>query len=209
MFRSFLYFILLSLVLVSCKDNSTSQNVSRYYDDGRSRPVIGIGSVVDSTSYEVPWSISEELTQLVRNNLSKNKSLYLSSSDDIDASLTNSDNLFSANIDWMNSRFDKNEFVVFLELIKHHDIEKDNATNLDMSLRLRIVDIRSKTPKLVLQEVIKDNFYISKSSYKTDYTKTVWGSQEYENSRMGIAHKQLASQIADRISDYVSLSKSR
>ena len=143
-------FLLLSLSFFSCNNNTNE--VSRFYDDGRAKPIIAISSVVDSTSYELPWSLSEELTHLIKSDLSKHKNIFLASSDDVDASITNTDNPFSTDIGWMKDKFDNNEFVVFLELIKHNEEARPNATNLDMSMRLRIVDVKSKKPKIIRSE---------------------------------------------------------
>lgn len=197
------------LFFVSCNNDSTNHQVSRFYDDGRSRPIIAISSVIDSTSCEMPWSLSEELTQLIRTNLGTNKNIYISSTEEMDEILTNSDNPFDVNINWMKNRFEQNEFLVFLELLKHEEIKKDTITNLDMSMRLRIIDVRAKEPKIILQECINDNYYVAKGAIKTDYRNVVWGTSEFSNSRMGMAHKQLANQIASRISDYIALAKSR
>ncbi len=196
------------LIFVSCNKNSNKQ-VSRFYDDGRSRPVIAISSVIDSTSYDLPWSLSEELTQLIKDDLSTNKNIFISSTNEIDESLTNSDNPFDVNIDWMKNRFEQKEFLVFLELLKHDEIKKETFTNLDMTMRLRIVDVRAKEPKIILQECISDHYYIAKGAIKSDYQNVIWGSADYSNSRMSMAHKQLADQIANRISDYIALAKSR
>jgi len=196
------------LVFVSC-DKSTNQVTSRFYDDGRSRPIIAVSSVIDSTAYDLPWSLSEEFSQLIKSDLLNHSNLYLSSSDDIDSSLTNSDNPFDIDVSWMKDRFEKNEFLVFLELLKHDEIKKDTITNLDMTMRIRIIDVRSKQPKVILQECLNDNYYIAKGAIKADYQNNVWGSAEYHNSRMDMAHQQLAKQIASRISDYIALAKSR
>lgn len=197
------------LVFTSCSNNQGDSTASRFYDDGRARPVVAISSVIDSTTYDLPWSLSEELTYLIKNQLSNNKNLFLSSTEVMDESLTNTDNPFDVNISWMKDRFDNSEFLVFLELLNHNELKKDNISNLEMSMRIRIVDVRAKEPKIILQECIDDNYYIAKGSIKEDYQNTIWGSSEYANSRMGLAHKQLSKEISDRISDYIALSKSR
>lgn len=197
-------------IFTSCSNNQDDSSMtSKYYDDGRARPVVAISSVVDSSTYDIPWSLSEELTYLIKNQLSNNKNLYLSSTEVMDENLTNTDNPFDVNISWMKDRFDNSEFLVFLELLNHRELKKDNISNLEMSMRIRIVDVRAKEPKVILQECIDDNYYIAKGSIKEDYQNTIWGSQEYANSRMGLAHKQLAKEISERISDYIALSKSR
>jgi len=198
------------LVFSSCSNNQdTNSTTSRFYDDGRARPVVAISSVIDSTSYDLTWSLSEEITFLIKSQLSNNKNLFLSSTEMMDENLTNTDAPFDLNVSWMKDRFDNSEFLVFLELLNHNELKKDNISNLEMSMRIRIVDVRSKEPKVILQECIDDNYYIAKGSIKEDYQNVIWGSSEYANSRMGLAHKQLAKEISDRISDYVALSKSR
>jgi len=197
------------LVFTSCSNSADNSTASRFYDDGRARPVVAISSVIDSTTYDLPWSLSEEITYLIKNQLSNNKNLFLSSTEVMDESLTNTDNPFDVNINWMKDRFDNSEFLVFLELLNHNELKKENISNLEMSMRVRIVDVRAKEPKVILQECIEDNYYIAKGSIKEDYQNVIWGSAEYSNSRMGLAHKQLAKQISERISDYIALSKSR
>lgn len=201
--------ILSLLFFVSCSNDSSPKQVSRFYDDGRARPIISMGSVIDSSTYELPWSLSEELTQLIKSGVSSSKNVFVSSTNDIDESLTNTDNPFDSNIEWMKNRFDKKEFLVFLELLKHDETKNETNTNLDMCMRIRIVDVRAKEPKIILQETINDQYYLAKNSFKSDYQTVVWGSKDYSNSRMGMAHEQLANQITNRILDYIALAKSR
>ncbi|KKL62258.1 hypothetical protein LCGC14_2187020, partial [marine sediment metagenome] len=146
---------------------------------------------------------------LIKSKLSNNKNLFLSSTEMMDESLTNTDDPFDVNVTWMKDRFDNSEFLVFLELLNHNELKKGTISNLEMSMRIRIVDVRAKEPKVILQECIDDNYYIAKGSIKENYQNTIWGSAEYANSRMGLAHKQLANEISERISDYIALSKSR
>ncbi len=199
----------LAFIMFSCENTTSFTNVSKFYDDGRARPVVAVTHVVDSTSYDVPWSLSDEFSQLIRDNLANNPNLYLTDQAEIDQLVSSADNPFNPDIAWMKEKFDNNEFVVFLELIKHDDAKSSNVTNLDMSMRVKVVDVRSKEPKILLQETVNDNYYISKGSISSDYSLTTWGSEEFENSRMGMAHKQIAKEITSRISDYISLAKSR
>lgn len=204
----YLALMILSLMIVSCSNKNTT-TVSKFYEDGRSRPIVALAPVVDSSSYELPWSLSEEFTSLIRANLSKNKSIFIADSDDVANAITSLDNPFNPDISWMGERFDQNEFVVFLELVKHSNTKVNKATNLDMIMRVKVIDVRGKKPKVVLQENVTDKYYIEKGTYKSDYNNVRWGSREFQESRMGMAHMQLAKDIAARVSEYVSLSKSR
>jgi hypothetical protein len=211
MLRSTFIVIISAFVLASCSDSSQNDTVtsSKYYDDGRAKPVVAISSIVDSSNYDISWSLSEELSYLLKSKLSKNKNIFLTAPTEIDDVLTNSDNPFDVNINWMKERFQNHEFLVFLELLNHNELVKDNITNLEMSMRVRIIDVRGKEPKIVLQECVNDNYYIAKGSIKEDYQTATWGTLEYANSRMGLAHNQLTKELANRISDYIELSKSR
>ncbi|NGX56035.1 MAG: hypothetical protein K1060chlam5_00269 [Candidatus Anoxychlamydiales bacterium] len=205
----YLALLILPLLIVSCSNSNKTNAISKFYEDGRTRPIVAIAPVVDSTSYDVPWSLSDELTSLIRTNLSKNKSIFIADGDDVANTLTSLDNPFNPDISWMDDRFDQNEFIVFLELVKHTNSKVNKATNLDMIMRVKVVDVRGKKPKVILQENINDKYFIAKGNFKYDYNTTKWGSKEFQESRMGMAHMQLAKDIASRVSEYVSLSKSR
>jgi len=83
------------------------------------------------------------------------------------------------------------------------------STNLKMAVRLRIVDLRTQEPKIVLQEIVRGSYYIPKTLLQTDYNQVVWGTDEYRKSPMGIAHTQLIEEITLRLSDYLLLAKSQ
>ena len=119
----------------------------------------------------------------------------------------------------MKQEFDAHEFAVFLELVEHEmvSISRDKTAsfpqeipqNLKMGVRVRVIDLRGAAPKIVLQEMIRDSYYIPKTLIPTDYNAVVWGSEEYMKSSMGIAHTHIAQEIANRVSDYILLAKSR
>ena len=50
-------------LLCSCKKND--DEFSLYHEDGRAKPIVVINPVINSTSYDVPWSLSEEFTDLM------------------------------------------------------------------------------------------------------------------------------------------------
>ena len=193
-----IFFILLTtLFLAGCHNKSNDLQATRFHDDGRAKPVVSIVPIMDSSSYEIPWSISDEFTFLVKDRLFKQGDLYLQSTEDFH--LSNEDNPFGSNISWVKKTFNPTEFVVFLELIEHEDLPlirtvkdpsklsdiKKAASNLNVAMRLRIFDIRGDSPKIILQEMIKDSYYISNYIEKTDYNITQWGTEEYNTSPMG------------------------
>ena len=129
------------------------------------------------------------------------------------------ENPFAGDLSWVKREFDGKEFVVFLELVQHEmtpvSQDKKNlapqevSNNLNMSLRMRVIDLRGATPKIVLQEMIKESYFIPKTLIPTDYSEVVWGSESYKKTSMNIAHTQLVQEVSHRIGDYILLAKSR
>jgi hypothetical protein len=78
-----------------------------------------------------------------------------------------------------------------------------------MAVKMRVVDLRGYKPKIVLQEMIRDTYYIPKNAIPVDYKICGWGTDDFIKSPMGLAHSQLVLEISSRISDYIQLAKSR
>ena len=190
--------------------------MTRYHEDGRAKPVVAIASMIDTTSFDVPWSLSEEFTSEVLKNVAQNGSIFVRATDDFSPT----ENPFAQDLSWVKREFPSQEFVVFMELVQH-DISlaskgknsstptQELATNLNMAVRVRVLDLRGAAPKIVLQEMVRDSYYIPRSLLPTDYNLTTWGSAEFRTSPMGIAHSQIVQQISNRLSDYILLAKSR
>ncbi len=206
--------IVLGILAASCSRNS--DEVSRYHEDGRAKPVVAVASMIDTTSFDASWSLSEELTSMIVDQVSSTGEIFVKSQDDFPFA----ENPFSSgDLSWMKREFQDKEFVVFLELVEHEAVPatkgkknyspQEVSTNLNMAVRLRVIDLRQATPKIVLQEMVRDSYFIPKALLPTDYTTAVWGTDEYRKSPMGIAHTQLSQEIANRISDYILLAKSR
>lgn len=203
--------LILSLLLAAC--SKTSSDTSRYHEDGRAKPVVAICSMIDVTSFDCAWSLSEEFTSMIAQNLSKNGSIFVGKSEDLGFT----ENPFGTDLAWMKREFPDQEFAVFMELVEHQLVPtskpRPGATevsmNLNMGVRLRVVDLRPATPKLVLQEMVRNSYYIPKTLIPTDYNIAVWGTDEFRRSPMGVAHIQLVDEIVSRLNDYILLAKSR
>lgn len=210
---------LIFCLLIGCQKNCNDQ-CTRFHDDGRAKPILTIVPMLDSTSYDVPWSISEEFTNNITTNLSKLREFYLTNTE---IHLSSEDNPFGSNLSWVKSNFHDTEFVVFLELVQHEDVplvksvkepekileSRRDAANLNMAIRMRIIDVRSDSPKIVLQEMIKDCYYMANNIDKPNYSTITWGSEEYKTTPLALAHSQIIKLVEERINDYVMLAKSR
>ncbi len=208
--------LLLAFAAIGCSKNSSE--LSRFHEDGRAKPVVAVASLIDTTSIDLPWSLSEELTTMIVDKVAQTGSIFVSAKDD----LSSTDTPFGNDLSWIRREFPEDQFVVFLELVEHETIalsqEKnknmsvnafETAMNLKMAVKMRVVDLRSYTPKIVLQEMVRDTYYIPKNVVPVDYKVTGWGTEGFISSPMGLAHSQLVLQISSRISDYIQLAKSR
>lgn len=204
--------ILIALGAVSCSHNNNVE-MSRFHEDGRAKPSVAIASMLDTTSFDANWSLSEELTNGIMGLVAQNGKIYVHSKEESPFT----ENPFGSNLGWMKREFQADEFVAFLELVEHEFTpvrakgvtEQEASHNLNMSIRVRVVDLRANQPKIVLQEMIKDTYFVPKALIPNDYSVEVWGTEGFKKSPMGIAHAQLIKNVADRIADYILLAKSR
>lgn len=209
------YLIALATLLLVAACTSSNDFMTRYHDDGRAKPVVAVTSMIDTTSFEAPWSLSEELTSsLIRQIGQSGKVFVIATQDD-----TFSENPFGQDLNWMKREYSDQEFVAFCELVEHEfvptskskrePLPQEASSNLNMAMRLRVIDLRGATPSIVLQEMVRDSYFVPKTLLPTDYNAAAWGTGEFAKTPMGIAHKQLIEEVASRIKDYILLAKSR
>lgn len=211
--RFILPLCLLSFLAACCCKSNNKTELTRFYEDGRAKPVIAIPALIDTTSSDLAWNLSEEFTSLIVKKLADSGSVCVISGED----LSFTENPFTADLSWIKREFSDHEFAAFLELVEHETVPVKNnaevpfetAMNLKMAVRMRVVDLRGSTPKIVLQEMVRDSYYIPKTAVPIDYNSITWGSPEYFSTPMGAAHTQLVQEIALRIREYLYLAKSR
>lgn len=208
----YLSLFILSIFLVGCSHHT--DYMTRYHEDGRAKPVAAIATMIDTASFELPWSISEELTTMISSQIRQAGKIFVVTKEDEQFS----ENPFGADLSWVKREFNDQEFAVFLELVEHevvpaartkNELAQEISSNLNMAVRLRVVDNRGANPKIVLQEIVKDSYFIPKSLAPDDYHTTSWGTPAFAKTPMGIAHAQLTRELTNRISDYILLAKSR
>lgn len=205
--------LMLSILAVGC--TRTSDFMTRYHEDGRAKPIVAVASMIDTASFEAPWSISEELTSMIVSQMGQSGKIYIVPKEDENFA----ENPFAYDLSWMKREFPTQEFAVFLELVEHEIVpaskvkkglsSQEVSSNLNMAVRLRVIDVRGQTPKIVLQEIVRDTYFIPKTLLPTDYNTASWGTSEFAKTPMGVAHAGLVREIAARVSDYILLAKSR
>jgi len=220
MFRHLSTFFFLCLLTCGCT-NKNYEQVTRFHDDGRSKPIVAIVPVFDRTQARVGWSLSEEFTDHIKYQIAKGNDIYLSSSDEINKSVENlneQDNPFQNECEWIQAAFPNQEYVVFTEFVEY-DIHRKEisqrfidkltpSSELSMTMRIRVFDLRAGQVKIILQELIHQDHLIPKGSSRGQEDPDKWKRVTFPLTPLGIAHGQFSRQAAKRIKEYITLAKS-
>lgn len=221
MFRNLGLIFALCLASFGCSKNVNEQ-ATRYYDDGRSKPIVALVPVFDRSGAKISWSLSEEFTDHLRQRFLKQSQFYVNTPDQINAeieTLNETNDPFSRDYAWISKTFCEEEFVVFTELVEHDIHPKASRNNffdklspsceLSMTMRIRVFDLRGEKPEIVLQELVHQCHLIPKPSDHTEENPDKWKKMTFTITPLGLAHSQFSKEVAKRIEDYILLSKSR
>jgi len=206
---------------VGCTKNANNQ-ITRFHDDGRAKPSIVFTPVFDRNDVELPWKLSDELTYSIQTRLARRDSVFIipdRGMTSVEQHIQAGKNPFVGDYSWVKEAYDDGEFVVFLELVKHHVHEKESSKSLfsaitpsyalDMTMRIRVFDIRDKEPRIVLQELVTQTHMVPKHLAKTKFKNATWGRRAYNISPIGLAHGAMSREVAKRVEDYLLLAKSQ
>lgn len=219
-------FLVIALAAASCQNRSstdlgTAQGAAqaRFYHDGQQKPTVALVPIFDHTSPSVEWNLSDEMTHTIADRLLKKDKLFLTPLSKILNATKNlqfSQNPFSLETSWIKPTFAGQDFVVFMELIEHDEKPIRNsakepldqcASNLDISVRVRVFDLRGEAPRIVLQEIVNHRQHLPRQFTKYNFHQEAWGHDGFTISPLGLAHAQLTKEIASRIEDYVLMAR--
>lgn len=203
----------LVFIVIACSCGPRYSDYFPYHDDGRVKPVVTLLPLSDKSSSDLNWDLSEELTRNIHRDLMDDASLYLLPEDKIKLRVDQMQlvDFFGKDLQFA-KKISRSEYVVAIEFIDHSFVPykrgkitplypidpKDCSEVLMMKLRIRIIDTREE-PKIILQEVFQSNHMLSKENEKIDYELCVWGTDRYNRTPFGQAHKRLAKDLALRI----------
>ena len=210
--------VIFSLCLLCCIAGCTSRIapetayvVAYVSKDGPRRPIVALVPLIDSTLPHLSWNLSDELTAGIERRLDKKDIFYLARPArmrQIARTLSPAQNPFGTDPSWMKEAFPRDEFVVFMELLEHDEVPLspgDAPAELNIAVRLRVLDLRGQKVRVVLQEVVRESHYIPKPFTRAHFAPATWGSDTYSITPLGLAHAQLSKEIAGRIEDYILL----
>jgi hypothetical protein len=217
--QKFLFSLLsLSVFLASCQKGK-NDSYSTLSEASQTKPTVAIAPVIDHSESGLGWDLSDEFTYCVSTRLIQKNKFRV-----VDPQKTKTQikktkvhtNPFGNDLSWVKTTFPGDDFVVFMELIEHREKTREGETvkkpelahaDLNLSLRLRIIDLRKEHPRIALQEIIQDSHFIPRQLTSYNQDQAPWNSEGFNISPVGIAHASLIKELAGRIEDYVVLSR--
>lgn len=222
MFRFSLITIMATCVLTGCQQDNRSNDETAFQGEVNLKPVVAVIPVIDNTKNNLDWDLSEEFTSGIYYQLAQKDDLFLAPPSKVRSSIRNlreSNDPFGSDVSWIKNAFKENEFVVFMELIQHEEIYRQDRKNpkensrcsadLNMSMRVRIFDVRGDQPKIVLQELIRNTHFIARPFTQENFFQSSWGNASFTVSPMGFAHEQFIKEISSRLDEYILFASSK
>lgn len=163
----------------------------------RRAPRIGLVSALDHSNHFRAWNVAAELSQGIFVRLEKQpfgvfvapeelerQRKFLSAADLVDLDLSFAE------------RFRDLDFVILIDLIEYQAANvRKWGQRLNVSLRLRVIDLRSVKPELALQEILhrQDDLPLTEGEGKKP------GEAGYTSSEVGSLHQRIIKDAATKI----------
>lgn len=200
------------LTISGCNKNGGKESA---YVEQKREPLVAVVPVFDRTENAgVSWSLSDEITAGLRRTLAKNEKLTLTQQKQVHVmtqTFTGKKDPFATDISWVKQSFPCCQFVVFTEILEHEEVPvsprnaQNSPANLNMSVKLRVVDNRGQTARVILQEIVHQAYPLAKQFTRENFRQIPWGKENYHVSPVGMAHANLIQELAGRVEDYVLL----
>ena len=153
------------ILAVSC-DRSDKSEQAFYQKYDKPAPDIALVPLIDRSASRLSWNLSDELTATVQHRLTQKGKLHVAKIGKKERELYNP---FGAETGSIKENYPDHEFVAFAEIVEHvevpnrserHASPRTILAELRMTVRLRVFDMRSEEPKVVLQELIHKNHFV-------------------------------------------------
>jgi hypothetical protein len=216
--------LLTSVLLNTTSCASRNSEFTRFHEDGRSKPVVVMAPVIDNSAHSLEWNVGDELTSEIRDSVMNTGRLFLRPQFDLRTEVGGllKENLFSSNLSFAAQFSKEHEYLILSELIEHQEIpykrqqihplytsEGEGDKVLAMKVRIRVLDLRGSKPSIVLQEIVNSNHQIPPNYHHAEEDASLtWGMEHYPSTFLALAHRRLARDVAQRVEDYILISKS-
>ena len=119
--------ICLAALSAGCQNQDSDSRQAFYHEKIVSKPVVALAPIIDNSTSELPWNLSDELTETIHERLQQKEKLHLIENNKI-RHLTeklSQNSPFANDLTWVKNTFKHDEFVIFIELIEHNEVPVD------------------------------------------------------------------------------------
>ena len=183
-----------------------------YHDDGTPKPKIVVLPMSETPDCQFPWDVPQELLQGIYGQVMDRGELYVYSQQEVSAKLAQIQPIDFFESDQMLARqYCGADFIVLTELMEYRYVpSKENCfTNcylipytLHVKVRLRIIDIRSQCPTVVLQEILEQSSAICRRFDPRDKAPD-FSSEDYQSSSVGRVHEDVIYRLSNRLEEVI------
>ncbi|NGX40063.1 MAG: hypothetical protein KR126chlam1_01403 [Chlamydiae bacterium] len=172
--------LLITLLLSGCGQKTIVPLISTIFVDPIETPLVAIQPVEDLIHSGLSARVTRAFTESLINRLQQKKRISFTQNANDSSSL----------------------FSVAIQLVQHHEMGMD-PIELTMSIHLKILDNRTGTPTVLLQEVLQHTTLLKEPLSKGEILS--WKEESFRISSLGLAYAKLSREIALRIEDYILL----
>ncbi len=197
---------LLALMCTSCAPNY--RDTAFLQSTGRQKSIVAVLPVINHTvDGDLSWDLSMEFTDELCKRVDDSPKVYLlrdHGSRELARKLStpNPAMIPSAEINGLGAA----EFVIVSELI-NHPTRSELGSELNISMRVRVIDIRHDRPKVILQEMINNDPMLVREFVVCDYSKTPWGTDAFQHTPLGLAHNKFVREVVSRVENYIEAAR--
>lgn len=217
------YLLVISVVAAMCTScNFSTRDTTLYQQSGRQKAIVAVLPVINQLqSDDLSWDLSQEFTDEIRQHVYVSPTLYLlRNQGSLEVAQALSAPLLSDIPRATVRSLGAAEFVVVAELIEQNEskygldsvserrvLKNDAGAVLDLAMRLRVLDMRGDTPKIILQEILNNKHVVARAYMNNDYSKTPWGTEAFQCTPLGLAHSRMVREIVARVESYIEASR--
>lgn len=201
--------LLVTLIAASC-GGPRYVDYFPYHDDGKAKPAVAVVPVL--VPCEVPFAseLSRELTGKIRFDIMNDAELFLFSEGEVQRSLSK-----IRSVEWLCSNeelaqnFCEADFVFLAEVIHtpvHPNCGKDPLIcqhNFLVKMRIKVVDVRPRCPRVVLQEIMTGDYVVPCSAAEITSGILEWNPETYQGSALWRANQRLVSCMVKRVEEVI------
>lgn len=204
--------LLIAVMMASCGPRCV--DYFPYHESGKPKPKVVILPFGDDIGGCVRWSMADELASSLAYKVLCNGQLFMIAEDEVKSRLggCTPEEFFTPDLSFA-QRFCGADYVVAVEIVEHESIPYQKGmclwtiapqtyhwrSVLQTKLRLRIIDVRCMTPKVVLQEIFTSRYPIPTDKECIDYSSCCWGMGAYASTPLAKAHDKLIGELVCRI----------